>query len=548
MQNDDDKQQSPERLNERRHERVDRSFFDWLNGEQAKKESAEERLRKKLDKELKVAAKKRAEQFEKERRVEEKREVSETRKLKKRWRAKLVESSKQRLEQAETASAEPTDGYTIARLMVAERIVALHDMLTSEDLDLRRSEIKALKIHIDFMGLLSEKLDRPELDVPEEIEQLYKTIASSARETVEKPQSPPETTLPETPAPPESDHETAYRVFAASIVETIRRTLRPTPKPSVELASDYSPASEAAGEEQLPYKSNLHVPERLVEKTPDRLEPDVVVPIVTTATLIAMIRKEALPANELRQEIRHAETIRRLAEVVEQVETISKMVPTNTVEKLVKPTPIETVRQATASQALDSTTAPDQVATVQPETTRTETALATTQPAPAEYQPAPKPADIDQWSETDLLDTARTVYVGSGRYLAELYQNGEIDRTGLVKVLKSYLKQRDYLSEFRRQREAYRRRRSPEILAETSDRPTPYSNTSPPKTTELEPPELPQPKISKKPALPKLTRSFARISPKELSQKKFKRQASLYLFLASILLVVALVGIGIAIL
>ena len=84
---DDDKQPSYERLDETNPEHNRRSFFNWLRG---KEETDEEKLRKKLNEELKEAARTRAEQFEEERRTEEQREVAETRKLKKRWRAKLV--------------------------------------------------------------------------------------------------------------------------------------------------------------------------------------------------------------------------------------------------------------------------------------------------------------------------------------------------------------------------------------------------------------------------------------------------------------------------
>ncbi len=280
---DDDKQPSYERLDETNPERNRRSFFDWLRG---KEETEEEKLRKKLDEELKEAARKRATDFEEERRTEEQREVAETRKLKKRWRAKLVEKSKQLLESTAERGDEPTSGYEIAKLMVAERIVKLHDILTTEDL--RRSEVKSLKIHIDFMGLLSEKLDRPELEVPEEVEELYQTIAASVEETTgetlaKTPENNPEPT-------PSSEADAAYTAFASSIVQAVRRSLRseqPASVQSLEQPQTSSPVAEQ---------------------------------------LLAVVKDTALSSEALQKEIFHTEQVRRLASVAEKAAVIDQYV------------------------------------------------------------------------------------------------------------------------------------------------------------------------------------------------------------------------------
>lgn len=490
---DDTTQRSPERLDETRHERGERSFFDWLVGEKSKEETEEERLRKKLDKELKEAAKKRAEQFEEERRVEEQREVAETRKLKKRWRAKLVEKSRQRLEKAE-ADDSPADGYAIAQLMVAERIVALHDMLSDESLDLRRSEIKALKIHIDFMGLLSEKLDTPELEVPAEIEQLYQTIAESVAETHDAPDSPPtpapeQRATPNTPPPPESEHEAAYRSFATSVVRSIREALQPPPAPAT--TSVPSPTSSEPNE-QLPYSSTLQ-PETIPQ--PARSTPEQALTAPETTSLLSIIRETALPTETLMQEIHHTETVRRLAEVVERAETVA-----HTTER------------------------PQSLTTETPET------------------PRARPAgDIETWSESELVDTARSVSLGSGRYLAEAYRRGEIDRSGLIKVLKSYMKGRDYRTEFTQQHKAYRRRtleRLAQPAATGASLREPVDSESLIKTSEQEPvvPVI-QPIVS----YPPQSKSKPARSPFSLqTMSPAKRQASVYLLLASVLLIIFL--------
>ena len=397
---DDDKQPSYERLDESQPERNRRSFFDWLRG---KEETEEERLRKKLDEELKEAARQRAEQFEEERRVEEQREVSETKKLKKRWRAKLVEKSKKMLDDAALSGEEPTSGYDIARIMVAERIVKLHDMLEDDSLDLRRSEVKSLKIHIDFMGLLSEKLDRPELEVPAEIEQLYQTITASVEETTGEVTPRIDETPPE--AAPVSDTDAAYNAFAASIVHAIRRTLRPDESLSPELTQRNPETRLGTGIEQPP-------------KRPDLAE-----------ALLTAVQEAALTGEAIRKELSQVDKARHLADVVEKA-------------AMHEEPPIRMRRQASGG-----------------------TTLTIPVPLPAERGPLhsehgfdlPPNKKIKYLSDLELFTLAKTVEIGSGRLLSDVYTQGEIDREGLIKVLEKYNKGEDFRSELVLRRDSWRR-------------------------------------------------------------------------------------------
>lgn len=410
--NDEDKQPSYERLDETNPERNRRSFFDWLRG---KEESDEERLRRKLDEELKEAARQRAEQFEEERRSEEEREVAETKKLKKRWRAKLVEKSKRLLEETAASGEEPTSGYDIAKLMVAERIVKLHDMLQDESLDLRRSEVKALKINIDFMGLLSEKLDRPELEVPAEIEQLYQTIASSVEETTGETRPEPPRTSQETV--PISETDTAYNTFAASIVQAIRRTLRPEPNPSGTVPDTQT----ARPQEQL-----------------TRQSPELSSPMSEAAKkLLGIVQETAMSGEDIRKELTGADTARRLADVVEKAAMLDEQ-PTRT-------------RRKPQAYGISSVPIPNPE---KPETT------------PEHGFDLPPNKKIKYLSELELFTLAKTVEIGSGRLLSDVYTKGEIDREGLIKILEKYDKGEDYRSEFVLRREKWQRQKaaSPEYL------------------------------------------------------------------------------------
>lgn len=428
--NDQDKQPSYERLDETNPERNRRSFFEWIRG---KEETEEERLRKKLDEELKEAARQRAEQFEEERRVEEEREVSETKKLKKRWRVKLVEKSKKMLDDASRSGEEPTSGYDIARIMVAERIVKLHDMLEDESLDLRRSEVKSLKIHIDFMGLLSEKLDRPELEVPAEIEQLYQTITTSVEETTGE--VPPRTDEAPLETAPMSDTDAAYNAFAASIVRAIRRTLRPDESPQHRPEQTTPKTLSGAGTGQ---QAN-HVD-------------------VVAEKLLTVVQEAALSGEAIRKELSQVDKARHLAEVVEKA-------------AMHEEPPVRIRRQASGGATL-------------------------TIPVPlsAEYEPPhgekgldlPPNKKIKYLSDLELFTLAKTVEVGSGRLLSDIYAQGEIDREGLIKVLEKYNKGEDFRSELVLRRDTWRRHK--EHSAEYLPSPTTPRNTpavsQKPETTE----------------------------------------------------------------
>lgn len=424
---DDDKQQSYERFDETGPERNRRTFFDWLRG---KEETDEEKLRKKLDEELKEAARKRAEQFEEERRVEEEREVAETRKLKKRWRAKLVEKSKQLLDEAAERGDEPVNGYEIARLMVAERIVKLHDMLQDESLDLRQSEMKSLKIHIDFMGLLSEKLDRPDLEVPEEVEQLYQTIAASVEETTGE--TPPEPTDETPETVPISPEDATYTAFATSIVRAIRRALQPPETSSGGEGGAGAERTENTRETTSRPAEREPRPERTREQPAPRPR--------VTEQLLSIVKGAALSSETIRKELSHAEQARRLADVVERAAMTNRY----PAYEALKPAAI--------------VVNPPVIAPVSSE-------------RPAEAVPEKRyvvpEKKIKFMSETQLLALARTVEIGNGRLLSDVYKKGELDREGLIKVLESRRKGLDYRREFISRREKWRRKRiSQEHLAQ----------------------------------------------------------------------------------
>ncbi len=458
---DDDTRRSPEFLREDRHEKNERSFFDWLRG---KGESDEERLRKKLDKELKEAARRRAED-EELRRAEASNEEAETKKLKKKWRRTLLEKSRRQVEELSGDHHETPDGYTLAQLMVAERIVALHTTLEEEDL--RRSEIKALKIHIDFMGLLSEKLSNPELEMPEEVEEVFKAVveASSSEEILEKSQraedrkseraeeNHEDKNLEPRTMNLESDTEdtTSTRHLQPEFA-LLRTQGRPGVKPLsgstyVRGSGEDGVASGGVSESEREKLGNIEQPlygaaiAGLVAavrragnqpKTASVSTETIPSPAAPTRELADRARSVAPSTQSILHEIHHEQTLTRLAHAVSEADRLHVRIDLQRVKEQTLGTPL-----IVAEQALQRS---------------------------HELRASP---ELESLSTAELVEMARDIPLGHGRYLAAEFTHGRLDREGLVKVLKSHRKGLDYRSEFTRRSANFlaSREHSPERLA-----------------------------------------------------------------------------------
>lgn len=72
--------------------------------------------------------------------------------------------------------------------------------------------------------------------------------------------------------------------------------------------------------------------------------------------------------------------------------------------------------------------------------------------APAHSESAAPEGPVEDWSMSDILKVARTIPIGGGRYLQNAFERGEIDRDGLVKVVKDWKKGRPYVPTLEKQR------------------------------------------------------------------------------------------------
>lgn len=443
-------------LQEERIEKNQRSFFDWLRG---KEETDQERLRKTLNKELKEAARKRAEETEKQRAIEMS-EAAETKKLKKKWRKKLLEKSKEQLEELRPDETEPLDGYRLAQYMVAEKIVELNQRIETEDL--RRSEIKTIKIHIDFMGLLSEKLSAPELEMPEEVEEVYRTIIDvSAAEPVPEPalspiQNTKETNKPDLPEIEEKNLEekALYGTAIAGIIMALRRAIKQERSREERLEA----TTAVYGEPEEQTASYDHVPVPAEPTTP---------PI---ARLKETIKEIALPITAVREELRQTRAVERLAAAVAKADTLRAAGPPEHIA-------VPAIVALGAARQREDRERPPRLSSPPPERTATISETNSTPERP-----------LEELSTGELLALATPVSIGAGSYLKSAFEKGEIDRDGLIKVLKAYQKGADYRTEFIRHSRFHQF--SPEASPERPLSATPHPSEPPARTSVPDPDKL----------------------------------------------------------
>lgn len=442
------------------------------------------------------------------------------------------------------------------------------------------------------MGLLSEKIDRPELEVPEEVEQLYTTIAESVEAVTGEsiphetaPQSAEKPIVQGPEAQPASEADTEYSLFASSIIRAIKKVIRPYTTNQSEGAG--------VGPDNQAQPADTTRPTGRTETLREQAEAPRL-----TEKLLTVVKAVALSSEVIRQEIFHAETVRKLANVVEKAE-ILRTHPTDTparentlVEKLVKTvTPIvaasEIVRSETSRDQpprppeppskteINRTVKPDAPSTTPTTETRSKTkTLPTTERYTPEKIPAPETRvetnldsqkRIKDMTELELTNLAKTIDIGNGRFLYDVYKRGEIDRESLVKVLESRKYGRDYRSELAFRRLAWRRhleetqeRLKKITTANTQSTPTLPTQNEPPEDSRQKTPSMQNPTIAEQTSnkLRNIGRSLARPLDTqagtkakrfvEAAQEQLKRQNQAVVLFTTVLLVIVLLLIVIS--
>lgn len=477
-----------------------RSIFDIFRRDR----EDDEQDQRESDRQLRRAAKRHARQvIEPE---ENERADDDTRKVKKKWRQRLLARSRQQAEELREREKDiPLSATQTAQLMVAERLLQLNHFLETPMLP--KEEKKAIKIHIDFMGLLSEKLEHPEYNMPPAIEEIYEQISSATEpevadntdttsqeqlpaphpehktsrndRTSHQPQSDrgpaahePAATMPQ-PQPPRSDQfgvepepprtltpeKAVYGAFVAGMIVAVKNALKHEETPAIERR--HSPVGASPSTRQ-PLHQGSQIP-LLARETPSDSAPEHTTggPIRAQNPTSRHYETPQTPTSRLVKPAEFAgATILTMATAVKQADetAFAPVLPTQSARGTAP-----SLRAAESKPASESNT---------PSARHHEEArpFHYEQPAPEHEQVATQPIEspssydarpVDTWPLEELLREAATISLGYGQYLDHAFRRGDVNREGLVKIIKEKQKGRDYRAEFVRQRESLRRQGAP---------------------------------------------------------------------------------------
>ncbi len=376
-------------------------------------------------------------------------------KVRKKWRALLRRKSEKQVEEFKREDPEVVDSYWLAQLMVAERILTLHTHLAESEP--KTEERRQIKTELDVLGLLSEKLSDPEIDVPVEIEETYQAIVSvldGGEHTlgVEEHELPVIKDVEASSEQPVETREHSFQKYGIAVVVAVKLAVQNK------------------------------------KQTPDvQLQPEPVTPYrqgggTTTAT--PTLRGDLNPLTPPTPGRGYTEPLRS---------------PSSDKTSDTAPTPHQTPNMAPGilltsavilaeyndrndeKRSYEQPTSYDSPLSIQQPSTHTESR---TSPDPEISEPIDRtnveaPANVLELTQQqsirkfehmniiELLQIAQSVPLGNGEYLARAYQSGKIDRDGLIRVLKAAGRNGNYRDEYRRSSTEYLRLR-PRPLHTTS--------------------------------------------------------------------------------
>jgi hypothetical protein len=391
----------------------------------------------------------------------------------------------------------PNDPHMVARLMIAKRVVAVNEQLETPPAERSEPDEVKLLATLDYLGDLSDKFEDPDSETSSEIDEAYQAILHLAAEVLENEEpeilveqvesldqseaeasslAPQQSHSSVTPSviPPSKTDQSKIRTSLTSLpIKTIAllKLLLPkrqwTPSDQTELAptlesGDYTPTPEQSSatypgknsaspiaSERLRTESHATLPFRRLAKNeylPHRSLP-VVAPVILGA--LALGSKSASPSSaEIHQPITASpEGSHYHGPAPHPYERP----PRSEHHHEVRTTPIHATHHELPSAELLA---------------RPSYELQKTTTAPEVVHASLSAQKFEFMSLHTLLDAATHVSVGHGEYLRRAYERGQIDKAGLISVLKSNAKGRDFIAEYRHQADRTRRLKatSPEFL------------------------------------------------------------------------------------
>ena len=418
------------------------SIFDIFSRD---KESEDDAELKAHDKELRKAAKAHARQVIAPS-PEDSNVAENKRKVKKKWRQRLFERSREQVNQLrdleETTSL---SGYQLAQLMVAQRLLQLDHFLQTPSL--QKEDKKAIKTHIDFMGLLAEKLATPQFEMPRQIEDIYQNIVQADK-------------MPDQPDYAPSTNASATRQSNAPSTGADRAwyARRPVPETDTPTSHFEQPKSTAA----TPYGVFVAGVVLAVKKAADkrREEANATVDIGTPDGMTPPAAKDSNGSGTLSQTVDKPTAGPETLPLAAARDLKHDMTPsiTNRMETVVDTVDVSQFAVTDLAPAASSTT---EINSTAPHLRPNRPEILATVPQ-VEISPALTTKPVESWPIESLLGYASTVSLGYGQYLHNSYRSGEIDKADLISIIKAHRKGYDYRQVFSERRQRHRDAEQPD--------------------------------------------------------------------------------------
>jgi len=420
----------------------------------------------------------------------------------------------------------PHDSVILGKLLVAEHILALHEQIEKPKKNAILSKEELLDA-FDYMGTLSEKFENPEEESSPEVQEAYDTLLVLAQDALEQNDTPApiiEANRAHATHPAGVSIETSEKIPqpdapAAEIVKPIvlpkttaalvsallaMRTPKPKPRPTANPVP-LQPASPAGGDSVVQPQSITYLDSEHTRSLETILPPPrpSLSPVEARQAYREATRAEHIALRPLHPSKRIAAiaVASALAPAFRHEQPTTANLPPPPAggarEYSFAPPPPPPKPAVVSHHELTSLT----YSHAKPVTTHAETVhsyiSSTPYKRPEISSPAPfvevstspltvSPTEINEQRSSrkiehlplqTLLVMAESIPIGHGQRLRRAYEKGEIDKDGLIKVLKSRSKNLDFIREFKQQSERHRAliQASPEFLSSSKNSP----NTQP---------------------------------------------------------------------
>lgn len=433
--------------------------------------------------------------------------------IKKNKRKRLIERSLQYKKLYEETPI-PRNPWVVARLMVADHLLALHTRIEQPATEVTSAEERELLASFDYMGIIADKLEDPELETSPEIQETCEIIMHLAEEALQENEpdvvenlvvtnatsarQPLTETLPEKNEVTLLQPATSLDISPAgtALITVLLHARQPVPTsgvPPLKVSEDEKPMPLqyiGGGGASPIVRPQEHVSISSAPRTAQSR--DVLVPPSPRLEVPTKVERRT-PENRTFSSapIRTSEALAGLAVATTLLNNSEAKSSSPVVEQQAPPSTVHYESHASSGPpATHHASSPrhfEAPSYIQPLTTPHEPKPHTPVPYTETHMPAhsvpeytPQNAanlssrEIEHLPLNSLLKAAETVSIGHGQRLRSAFEKGMIDKEGLVKVLKSHTKHHDFLHEYKQQ--VVRRRNTIQSSPEFLSRP-PVSNT-----------------------------------------------------------------------